>query len=284
MAGGTVTPARSPSRPVGTAPRDGALRGRAAAGPALLALAVVAALPCGALGQVGGAAGRLLDPAPRAPADPFATCATEAALEGGGTEIACDVVEAVDLGMPSEAWLLRYHRTAEVPEGGVVAVVELEEFVVIEASGSGYRTVWHDPVDLRFHSLRAGPVAGVDGATVVAYWTCLQGTGGCAQQFLIRDGGGWGIVEQAYLSDLARLAPEGWSLHKGRELDLSSLTGIQPLLGPDDANCCPAGSIGFSVSLQGRAFVLEDASVDVPEPEPADSTADPGQPPASRDE
>jgi hypothetical protein len=78
--------------------------------------------------------------------------------------------------------------------------------------------------------------------------------------------------------------PEGWSLHKGRELDLSSLTGIQPLLGPDDANCCPAGSIGFSVSLQGRAFVLEDASVDVPEPEPADSTADPGQPPASRDE
>ena len=221
--------------------------------------------------------GELLQPASPAPGDPFAVCATEAYLPGGGTETSCDVVEALDLGTPVESWLLRYRRVAEVPEGGAVAVVDGEEFAVIEASGSGYRVVWRNPVDTRFHTLEMDVVAPVGDATIVSYAVCLRGTGGCTPQFLIRDGAGWGIVDQAYLGDLAALAPEGWSLHKGRGVDLRSLAGVQPLLGPDDANCCPSGEIRFALGLQGRALVLEDASVSVPEPEPADSTA--GDPP-----
>ncbi|HSM34790.1 MAG TPA: hypothetical protein VK837_00205 [Longimicrobiales bacterium] len=247
--------------------------------PALLALTFLAA-PAGAAAQdyTEAPGGALLDPPPRVAGDPLAACATPAALPPGSVETGCDVVEALDLGTATESWLVRYHRTAEVPEGGATAVVEIEEFAVLEAAGSGYRAVWHLPVDLRFQSLSAGEVAGVDGATVLAYWLCYRGTGGCAQQFLIRDGGGWGIVDQPYLGALAGLAPEGWTLHEGREIDLRSLSGQQPLLGPEDPNASPSGVIRFTVALRGRALELADATVDVPEPEPeaaADSTADP---------
>jgi hypothetical protein len=80
-------------------------------------------------------------------------------------------------------------------------------------------------------------------------------------------------VEQPFLSSLAALAPENWALHKGREIDLRSLSGEQPLLGPDDPNSSPSGMIRFSLSLNGRALELVDATVDVPEPpSPPDST------------
>jgi hypothetical protein len=220
-------------------------------------------------------AGRMLDPPARIAGDPLSTCATTVDLPAGSVETGCDVVEALDLGTATESWLVRYHRTAEVPEGGATAIVEIEEFALLEASGSGYRAVWHLPVDRRFQSVRSGEIAGVGGATVVAYRVC---SGGCAQHFLIRDGGGWGILEQPYVNQLAGLAPEGWSLDGGAEIDLRSLSGQQPLAGAEDANASQSGAIRFSVSLRGRALELADATVDVPEPEPeaaADSTADP---------
>ncbi len=222
--------------------------------------------------------GQMLQPAPPAPGDPFAVCATEAYLPGGGTETSCDVIEAIDLGTPVESWLLRYSRVAEVPEGDVVAVIDVEELAVVEASGSGYRVVWRNPVDTRFHALETDVVAAVGDATIVSYSLCLGGTGGCTPQFLIRDGAGWGIVEQPYLGDLAALAPEGWSLHKGRRVDLGSMAGVQPLMGPDDGNCCPTGEIAFALALQGRSLVLLDATVAVPEPEPEPADSAGGEP------
>ena len=243
---------------------------------ALVALSFLAT-PDAAAAQAYAAdpAGRMLDPPARIAGDPLSACATTADLPSGSVETGCDVVDALDLGTATESWLVRYHRTAEVPEGGATAIVEIEEFAVLEASGSGYRAVWHLPIDRRFQSLSVGEVAGVGGATVVAYRVCARA---CTQQFLIRDGGGWGIVEQPYVNQLAGLAPEGWSLSEGREIDLRSLSGQQPLVGAEDANAGQSGTIRFSVSLRGRDLELADATVDVPEPEPeaaADSTADP---------
>ncbi len=54
-------------------------------------------------------------------------------------------------------------------------------------------------------------------------------------------------------------------------MNLASLTGVQPLAGPEDAPCCPSGAIRFTLALQGSALVLADATVDVPEPEATDS-------------
>jgi hypothetical protein len=251
------------------------------------ALLVAALLPAAAAGQdvTDDTGGEMLDPAPRAAADPFAACSTEP-WQAGGVETSCDVVEAIDLMTPVEAWLLRYRRSAELPEGDVTSVVEIEELALIEASGGGYRVLWRLPADLRFESLGTVSIAQLGAATVVSYWACLQGTGGCTQQFLMRDGG-WSILAQPYLADLAALAPPDWSLHKGREIDLGSLTGVQPLAGPEDPNCCPSGSIRFSLALQGGALVLLDAEVQVPEPEPEPEptpadTADGGaRPPAA---
>lgn len=240
---------------------------------------MAAALACAAtLQAAGGAAqdytpgpdGQFLEPAPQVPGDPFARCSTE---PGEGTEIACDVVEALDLQTPVEAWLLRYRRTAEVPEGNAIAVVEIDELALIEAAGGGYRVVWRLPVDLRFERLATGAIAQLGSATVIAYAVCMQGTGGCEERFLMYDGG-WTLLAQPFVDRLAALAPEGWSLHKGRHVDLASLTGVQPLAGPEDPNCCPSGSIRFSLALEGASLVLVDATVDVPEPEPpADSAA-----------
>ncbi len=221
-----------------------------------------------------GPEGRFLDPAARAASDPFAECSTELS-SADAAELACDVMEALDLQTPVEAWLLRYRRSAEVPEGGATAVVEVEEFALIEAAGGGYEVVWRLPVDLRFERLGTGAIAQLGPATVIAYQVCAQGAGGCDEQYLMRDRG-WTVLAQPFLDRLAELAPEGWTLDRGRRVDLGSLTGVQPLTGPEDAdgNCCASGSIRFSLALEGDALVLADATVDVPEPEPPpDSTA-----------
>ena len=101
----------------------------------------------------------------------------------------------------------------------------------------------------------------------MSYLVCVNGTGGCAQHFLLGQGD-WAVVTQSYLEDLARLVPEGWRLHKGRMIDLQSLEGVQPLAAPLDANCCPSGMMTFRVTLRGRDLRLVDAEVRTPSHSP----------------
>lgn len=248
-------------------PRPAAICGRTCATWFLALLALTGlADAAGAQDHTDSPSGWILDrPAPAA-ADPFVNCSTEPALPNGGAETGCTVSEAIELTTPVEAWLLRLRRNAEVPEGDIIAAVEIDELAIIEASGSGYRVVWRLPVDLRFERLSPGEVAAIGDATIVSFWLCVQGTGGCAQQFLIRDAGGWAVLQQPYLDALAARVPEGWAIHKGRQIELRGLTGAQPLLGPHDSNADPSGVIRFSVALVGRALQLVDSKVEVPEP------------------
>ncbi|MEN8376350.1 MAG: hypothetical protein ABFS34_12955 [Gemmatimonadota bacterium] len=218
--------------------------------------------------------GGFLSPAPRARVDIFEACATRLEIPDLNEE-GCTVVEALDLGTPVEAWLLRYQRPSMYESGDVSFAIDVEEFVLAEAAGSGYRIVWRLPVQ-EYMLGRAVDIGHFGDASVIGFYVCARGTGGCAQQFLARDGGGWSVVAQPYLSGLAGLAPADWTLHKGRTIDLRSLTGVQPLAGPEDPNCCPSGMIRFSVAFQGGALVLGDATVEVPEPEeePEDSLPD----------
>jgi len=145
-------------------------------------------------------------------------------------------------------------------------------------------TAWADTLPLD-ELLLAGHAPGAPDAEVVLRWTsdrrelfldtivavpmaqgmlmeltlCLNGTGGCAQDYFRLVAGRWRGVTQAYSRDLRGRLPADHSLHQGRRLDLVALTGVWPVAGPDDPNCCPSFEIAFRVRLDGDTLRLVEA-------------------------
>jgi len=69
----------------------------------------------------------------------------------------------------------------------------------------------------------------------------------------------WRALAQPFARDLqARLPPGHW-LHKGRHLDLQTLSGIWPVAAPGDPNCCPSLELPFTLALLDDALVLREA-------------------------
>jgi hypothetical protein len=97
------------------------------------------------------------------------------------------------------------------------------------------------------------------GDVFLALSLCLNGTGGCGDQYLRFDRGRWRPLTQPFARDLqARLPPEHW-LHKGRQLDLETLSGVWPVSASGDGNCCPSLEMPFSLRLEGDALILRDS-------------------------
>jgi hypothetical protein len=145
-------------------------------------------------------------------------------------------------------------------------------------------TAWADTLPLD-ELLLAGHAPGAAEAEVVLRWTsdrrelfldtivavptppgmlmevtaCLNGTGGCAQDYFRLAAGRWRKVTEAYVTDLHARLPADHSLHKGRQFDLATLRGVWPVAAPGDPDCCPSFEIAFRVWLDGDTLRLAEA-------------------------
>jgi hypothetical protein len=94
------------------------------------------------------------------------------------------------------------------------------------------------------------------GTTLVSIMSCVNGTGGCGQDFLHRHRDGrWFAVTQQWLKEL----PSGYAgrIRHGVRIDLQSLHGTAGFYGDGDANCCPSQMLEVDLALRGDLLVLQ---------------------------
>ena len=175
-------------------------------------------------------------------------------------ELDCEVVDSTSITGPQEGrvWMYKYLRRAIWRYEPVVDTLALDELVLVEAhAGREERQIiWRLVSERAISFLGQVESAISEGRVLVSYFECLNGTGGCGQQFLLGEEE-WSVVAQPYLDELETLVPEGWRLHKGRRIDIQTMEGVQPIAKPTDGNCCPSGRIDFTVVLrEGRLELL----------------------------
>ena len=177
----------------------------------------------------------------------------------------CRVIERPGPGKP---WTTARYEwtsvfTAEDPSRGKDArdTVTEEEAVVFQATASGsLRAVWHERFETGgfaiLRSITAEVAPRKDGTTLLSIMRCVNGTGGCDQQFLYRGANGdWSEVKQTWFDEL----PTGYSgrLRKGVRIDPVTLAGTAPFYGDADANCCASQEMIVDLALRAGALVLQ---------------------------
>jgi len=245
---------------------------RRAAGLAIAALATWCGTPGAAAQQPHDVADGFRDSARVAWADAGTRCAT--ALRTGfvtpATDSACRVVNLAALGTAGgvEWHAARYRRDAVVADSVAPDTLALDELALFaRAPGApDARLVWHLVRDRDVEFLDTLQWVGTSRGVFLDLRICLNGTGGCGNEYLRLDGDRWRALTQPFARDLQARLPPDHSLHKGRRLDLATLTGIWPVAAPGDANCCPSLELPFALRLVADALVLLDAGPLRPHP------------------
>jgi len=179
----------------------------------------------------------------------------------------CEVTAYQVLRRPLTRWIIAHYRwtsqfTAEDQTRGPDArdTVTEEEAVLFEAPAPGrVRPVWHDRIETGefgvWRSITPEVAATSQGTTLLSVVTCVNGTGGCSQEFLQRHADGrWYGVRQVWLDQLPR-GSIGRTRH-GIRIDSQSLRGEASFYGEGDANCCPSQRLLVNLSLRGDSLVL----------------------------
>jgi hypothetical protein len=112
---------------------------------------------------------------------------------------------------------------------------------------------WIEPHMIRGLTPTLAP--GPDGSALLGLLYCWNGTGGCWQAFLHRQGGQWFAVESSFLSSLAKAYP-GFGFSKGIYVDARTLRGEAGAYREGEGNCCPRNEVRFNVLLRGHSLVL----------------------------
>ncbi len=180
-------------------------------------------------------------------------------------------VRALGTGALSQWTMARYQRTsiftAEDRKRGKDArdTVAEEEVVVFDAPDVGQlRPVWHGRFETggyaALRSITPELAVTAAGATLLSVMSCVNGTGGCGQEFLQSTvEGRWSRVNQVWLDQL----PAGFAgrmLH-GVRIDPTTLRGEAGFYGDRDSNCCPSERLEVDLALDGDALVLRDEKV-----------------------
>jgi hypothetical protein len=105
--------------------------------------------------------------------------------------------------------------------------------------------------------LETAPAPG--GGALLSVLVCVNGTGGCTQEFMIRRAGRWGPVREPWVRQLPASLPG--SLNKSTFIDPATLRGSGGLYAQRDPNCCPSRELNFRVALRGDSLVLLDHRV-----------------------
>jgi hypothetical protein len=190
----------------------------------------------------------------------FDQCVTELPIDVRASELDCRVVSIKELGLDSgsSAWILTYRRSVVQAHDEFVDTLDIDELVLVQRpeSAEHYELKWRAWRDRTYEFLLDTDVAPQQGGALLSYDICLNGTGGCDERFLFGSEGRWQSISESYREGLAAAVPDGWSLHKGRRLNVSTLRGVQPIALPTDANCCPSGHLDFEVELRGGDLSL----------------------------
>jgi hypothetical protein len=174
----------------------------------------------------------------------------------------CEVVEF----HPAARWATALYRwnsvfTAEDSRRGPDArdTAQEDEAVVFDSPAPGMlRPVWHARIDTGpFGVYRSvtPEIASIQGSTLLSVMLCVNGTGGCGQDFLVRGSGGkWQDVRQQWLKQL----PAGYSgrIRHGTRIEPRTLKGEAGFYADGDANCCPSQVLKLDLALKGDALVL----------------------------
>jgi hypothetical protein len=132
------------------------------------------------------------------------------------------------------------------------------------AGADSWRAEWRQWVDRVVMRDMIPTAAAVRGGDLVSVLNCVNGTGGCSQDFFLRSGQAkWTAVTPRYLASLKRRF--GLSFWKGVNVDVRSLQGDVPLYSPGDGNCCPSRLLSLTLQLVGHALDIKSA---VPRPAP----------------
>ena len=84
---------------------------------------------------------------------------------------------------------------------------------------------------------------------------CVNGTGGCGQDFLLRHPDGhWFPLKQAWLDQL----PRGYKgrIRHGVRIDPKTLRGEAGFYGNRDPNCCPSQNLIVYLTVRRDSLVL----------------------------
>lgn len=190
----------------------------------------------------------------------------------------CEVVGYGPLGPDSAAsWMAARYRWTSVftaedstrPPAARDTVAEEEAVVFVTPRPGRARPVWHARFETGAYAVwrsvtpEVAPTAA--GTTLLSVMSCVNGTGGCGQEFLQRYGDGrWAPVWQVWRDQL----PDGFAarMWHGARIDPRTLEGTAGFYGPRDPNCCPAEELHVRLSLDGDSLVLRQHAV-VPEPQ-----------------
>jgi hypothetical protein len=180
----------------------------------------------------------------------------------------CEVAEFTDLGgvRPAKWVAARYTWvsifTAEDATRGKDArdTATEEEVVLFDVVQPGrVRPVWHERIDSGEYGVwrSVTPEIGAtsEGDALLSVMSCVNGTGGCTQEFLHRHADGrWFPVQQTWLNHL----PAGYAgrIRHGVRIDARTLHAEASFYGDADPNCCPSQTLAADLVVRDDALVL----------------------------
>jgi hypothetical protein len=170
-------------------------------------------------------------------------------------------------GAPGIWKLARYERvltfSPENPAQRANDTIAQEEVVLFEIrEPNRLSPIWH----VRYESDAYGiyrsvtpEIAASPSTTVLlSVMSCVNGTGGCSQEFIIRHRDGrWAPVTQPWLEEL----PNGFlqRIRHGVRVEPSTLRAEAGFYGDADPNCCPSEILVADLVLRGDTLVLRAA-------------------------
>jgi hypothetical protein len=179
----------------------------------------------------------------------------------------CEIVpdQPLEVSLPAR-WITSRYRwtsvfTAEDTARGPNAqdTVNEEEVVLFEPSAPGQvRALWHARYDTGPYAIWASVTPEIaqmsDGNTLLSVMSCVNGTGGCGQEFIQRHPDGrWFPVWQRWLDQL----PQGFlgRIRHGIRIDPRTLKGEAGFYGDGDPNCCPSQRLVFRLKMHDDSLV-----------------------------
>jgi hypothetical protein len=175
-----------------------------------------------------------------------------------------DVAEPAKWSAAEYSWTSIF--TAEDPAAGTDAhdTVTEREVVLFETRGPGQvQPVWHARFEMGAYAVwrSVTPEIAVtpQRTTLLSVQSCVNGTGGCGQNFLQRHGDGiWVSVKQTWLDQL----PHGYvgRIRHGVRINPRTLQAEAGFYGDQDPNCCPSQVLLVNLMVQGDSLILRGAA------------------------
>jgi hypothetical protein len=114
--------------------------------------------------------------------------------------------------------------------------------------------VWHDTYDRADTWELKLTAARHPTGVLFSLQYCVNGTGGCHQDFMLRHGSTWTDVIEAFVQQLPTSMHD--ALWKGVSIDVRTLHAEAPVYRQTDSNCCPSQYVSMALEMHGDSLVL----------------------------